>query len=345
MSIDKNKNLVGQPIFKQLINLIPKHKFMALVFQLQANRYYKTFYAWDHFITMLYGIYSRCDSMGEVCDSMRALGGKLNHLGMEIAPAKSTFGDALRERNNELFRSFFFVLLEHFEPDLSVSRKKRYSKADISIKNLYALDSSTISLFSDIMKGVSRTTDGDGKKKGGLKVHMVTDIHADTPVFAYITDAKTNDQKFLGHFKIPVGSMVVFDKGYNNYKYFAQLTKEGVYFVTRLKNDASYQVIGEAMFKKELNEGEFGVFKVEHIQLQYDDPTPYKIEGINEATFTGKKMTLNLRLVHYRDEKGRYYKFITNNWDITADEVALIYKYRWTIETTFKKLKQNFQLT
>ena len=339
------KNLVGQLIFRQIVDLIPKDKFIDLVYKLQADRYYKTFFAWDQLITLLYGIYSRCDSMGEVCDSMRALGGKLNHLGMDIAPAKSTVGDALRERTNELYRLFFFVLLEHFAPDLSVSRKNKYRKTAISIKNLFAFDSTTISLFSDILKGVSRNTEGDGKKKGGLKVHMVTDIHADTPVFALITDAKTNDQKLLDHLKLPTGSMATFDRGYNNYKYFAKLTEDGVYFVTRLKDDANYQVIGEPIFEIELKEGEFGVYKEEHIHLQYDDPTPYQDKGLNEVTLWGRKKTLCLRLVHYRDEKGRYYRFITNNWDITSEEVALIYKYRWTIETTFKKLKQNFQLT
>ena len=99
MSIDINKNLVGQPIFKQIINIIPKDKFNKLVNELQTDKYYKTFYSYDQLVTMLFGIFSRCDSMGEVCDSMRALGGKLNFLGMDVSPAKSTVGVCFVPRN------------------------------------------------------------------------------------------------------------------------------------------------------------------------------------------------------------------------------------------------------
>ena len=125
MSKDKNKNLVGQPIFKQLINLLPKEQFDILVKQCDSDRYYKSFFSWDQLIVMLFGIFSRCDSMGEVCDSMRALAGKLNYLGMDIAPSKSTVGDALRDRDNEIFKLYYFALIKYFEPLLSVSRKEK----------------------------------------------------------------------------------------------------------------------------------------------------------------------------------------------------------------------------
>jgi hypothetical protein len=181
---------------------------------------------------------------------------------------------------------------------LSVSRKEK-----ISFEKFYAFDSTTITLFSDVMKGVGRNPKGNGKKKGGLKVHMLTDVHADTVIFAKISEAKMHDKKFLQHLNPSKGSMLVFDKAYNYYLQFAEWTEEGVYFVCRLKDNA----------------------KAEVQDVIFENP-------------------LCLRLVYYRDEQGRKYKFITNNWDITAEEVALIYKYRWTIETTFKKLKQNFQL-
>jgi hypothetical protein len=93
-----------------------------LVRKHQSDRYYKTFDSWTQFMTMLFGILSRCDSMGELCDGMRALEGKLNHLGLASAPAKSTAGDGLRGRNNEFFKDVYFMLLEHFKPLLSVSR-------------------------------------------------------------------------------------------------------------------------------------------------------------------------------------------------------------------------------
>jgi hypothetical protein len=185
MGKDTKKNLVGQPIFKQIIKILPREKFDQLVNQCGSDRYYKSFFSWEQLIVMLVGIISRCDSMGEVCDGMRALAGKLNYLEMDTAPSKSTAGDGLRDRDNELFKLFYFVLIEHFKPFLSVSRKE-----NVSFENFYAFDSTTITLFSDVMKGVGRDPKGDGKKKGGLKVHMLTDVHADTAVFAKISEAK-----------------------------------------------------------------------------------------------------------------------------------------------------------
>lgn len=243
---------------------------------------------------------------------------------MDIAPSKSTAGDALRNRDNDIFKQYYFELIKYFKPLLSVSRKEK-----ISFEKFYAFDSTTITLFSDVMKGVGRNPKGDGKKKGGLKVHMLTDVHADTAVFAKISEAKMHDKKFLEHLKRSKGSMLVFDKAYNYYKQFADWSDEEVNFVCRLKDNANYEVI-EVLFEKLLGEGEHGVYREEHIHLKYKRDKQDK--------------TLCLRLVYYRDEQGRNYKFITNNWVISAEEVALIYKYRWTIETAFKKIKQNFQL-
>lgn len=324
MGKDTTKNLVGQPIFRQIIKMLPRDEFNLLVNQYGSDRYYKTFYAWDHLVLMLFGIFSRCDSMGEVCDGMRALAGKLNYFGMDCAPSKSTAGDALRDRDNEVFKLYYFKLIKYFEPLLSVSRKEK-----VSFDKFYAFDSTTITLFSDVMKGVGRNPKGDGKKKGGLKVHMLTDVHADTPVFAKISEAKMHDKKFLRHLNPAKGSMLVFDKAYNYYRQFAEWTDDGIYFVCRLKDNARAEV-QETLYEKKLDKDEHGVYRIDHIHLKYK---------------VGKQMkTLCLRLVYFRDEEGRKYKFITNNWDITAEEVALIYKYRWSIETTFKKLKQNFQL-
>ena len=344
MGKSNTKNLVGQPIFKQIVKIIPRDKFDELVIQCGSDRYYKSFFSWEQLITMLFGIFSRCDSMGEVCDGMRALGGKLNYLDMDSSPAKSTAGDSLRDRNEELFRLFYFALIAYFSPLLSVSRKKKFKKEGVSFEEFYAFDSSTITLFSNIMKGVGRNPKGDGKKKGGLKVHMLTDVHADTPHFVKISEAKMHDKNFLQYLKIAAGSMIVFDKAYNYYLQFAKWTDAGVNFVCRLKEKAKYEV-QEVLFEKKLEKNKFGVYKVEHIHLQYKETVETTVEGKKKNKKVKKLKTLCLRLVWYKDEQGRNYKFITNNWEITAEEVALLYKCRWSIETTFKKLKQNFQLT
>lgn len=344
MNKGNEKNLVGQPIFKQIIKLIPKDKFDELVIRQKSDRYYKTFFSWEQLMVMLFGIFSRCDSMGEVCDGMRALAGKLNYLGMDSSPAKSTAGDALRDRDEELFRLFYFALIAYYSPLLSVSRKKKRRKEGVSFEEFYAFDSSTITLFSDIMKGVGRNPKDDGKKKGGLKVHMLTDVHADTPQFVKISEAKMHDKNFLQYLNLSQGSMIVFDKAYNFYLQFAQWTQMGVNFVCRLKDNAKYEV-QEVLFEKKLEKGGYGVYKVEHIHIRYKETVETQIQGTTKRKKSKQTKTLCLRLVWFKDEEGRKYKFITNNWEITNEEVALIYKNRWIIETTFKNLKQNFQLT
>jgi hypothetical protein len=325
---DSKKKLVGQPIFKQIVEIIPKAKFDLLVNQNKSDKYYKSFYSWEELVTLLFGIFSRCDSMGEVCDGMRALGGKLNYLGMDFAPAKSTAGDGLRNRSEDFFRQVYQMLIAHFEPILSVSRKE-----DVKFELFYVFDSTTITLFADVMKGVGRNSKGDGKKKGGLKVHLLTDVHADAAKFARISEAKMHDKNFLSKLSLPAGSMITMDRAYNFYKQFALWTEESVFFVTRQKKNAKYEVIETLYQCSQTDKGDKQkacVLMEEHIHLMYKDGKEEK--------------TLCLRRVTYRDEKGRIYYFITNNWEITAEEVSLIYKYRWTIELVFKKLKQNFQL-
>jgi hypothetical protein len=323
-SKSKEKNLVGQPIFKQLLDFIPRNKFDLLVKKHNADRYYKTFDSWTQLVTMLFGAFSRCDSMGEICDAMSGLSGKLNHLGMEKSPAKSTAGDGLRGRDNQFFEEVYFMLLKHFQPLLSVSRID-----NVSFSKLFIFDSSTIRLFSDVMKGVGRNPKNDGKKKGGLKVHMMTDAHSDTPEFVKISEAKQHDKKFLKYLKLAPHSMIVFDRAYNEYRQFAKWTEQNINFVCRLKKNAVYEVI-ETLYSINLEENQSGILKEEHIHLKYKEGKTQK--------------NLCLRKVTFRDEKMRIFEFITNNFEISREEVCYLYKLRWNIELLFKKLKQNFQL-
>ena len=321
---DRTKHLVGQPIFKQILDLIPRNKFNLLASKHKSDRYYKTFDSWTQLMTMLFGVLSRCDSMGEVCDGMQSLAGKLNHLGLSVAPAKSTAGDGLRGRDNDFFKEVYFMLLKHFASFLSVSRID-----NVSFSKLFIFDSSTIRLFSDIMKGVGRNPKHEGKKKGGLKVHMMIDAHSDTPTFVKISEAKQHDKTFLKYLKLAAHSMIVFDRAYNHYKQFAQWTQQQINFVCRLKSNAVYQVV-ETIFEQDIENRKPGVMKEEHIHLSYKDGKQQK--------------PLCLRKITYKDDKDRVYQFITNNFEITNEEVALLYKLRWNIELMFKKLKQNFQL-
>jgi len=316
--------LVGQPILSQVLQLVDKNDFDKLVTKKKSDRYYKAFKSWTHFVTMMFGIMSRCDSMTEVCEGLRGMSGKLNHLGMQKAPAKSSAGDGLRNRSNEFFESLYYDLAKRYQSFLSDSRTK-----GLTVKDLFIVDSTTIRLFSDILKGVGRNPKNDGKKKGGLKVHMLIDAVQSVGKFMRITAAKVHDKNFLKDIQVPEFSMLVFDKAYNYYQQFAAWTEQNIYFVTRQKDNAVYKVI-ETVFETKLAKKQAGVLKEEIIELTYKQE---KMEH-----------TLKLRRISYQDDRNRQYVFICNNFIITAEEIALIYKKRWGIELLFKKMKQNFQL-
>jgi hypothetical protein len=323
---------VGQPIFKQVISLIDAVNMQSLILKHNSDHYYKAFKSRMHVVTMLFGILSRCDSMTEICEGLRALGGKLNHLGFEKAPAKSTACDGLRNRPSGFFEDLYFSLVKKYQSFLSDSRTY-----GLTFKEVLLIDSTTIRLFSDILKGVGRNPKGDGKKKGGLKVHMLIDAVQSVGRFIKITQAKVHDQNFLKSLELISHSMVVFDRAYNYYQQFALWTEKQVFFVTRMKKNAVFTVI-EVKRTHYRKKGQAKVLSDEIIELEY-----------NPEDETGKKNTkitrkLQLRRVRYQDDKNRYYEFLTNNFEIEAEEVAFLYKKRWGIELLFKKMKQNFQL-
>ncbi|MFW6248611.1 MAG: IS4 family transposase [Bacteroidota bacterium] len=323
---------VGQPIFKQILNLIDHVNIQGLINKHQSDRYYKAFKTRTHLITMLLGILSRCDSMTEICEGLRAFRGKLNHLGLDKAPAKSTACDGLRNRDSAFFEELYFTLVKRYHSFLSDSRT-----FGLTFKEVLLIDSTTIRLFSDILKGVGRNPKGDGKKKGGLKVHMLIDAVQSVGRFIKITAAKVHDKNFLKSLELISHSMIVFDKAYNFYHQFALWTEQQVYFVTRLKKNAVYTVLYTHR-KHYHKKGQAKVLRDETIELNYhpeDDKGKKRFD---------QKRTLRLRKVCYQDERNRYFEFLTNNFDIEAEEVAFLYKKRWGIELLFKKMKQNFQL-
>ncbi len=324
--------LVGQPIFKQAINLIDAINVSSLVKKHGADHYYKTFKAKPQLVTMLFGVLSRCDSMTEICEGLRAMGGKLNHLGLEKAPAKSTACDGLRNRDSQFFEAVYFDLVRHYQSFLSDSRT-----LGLTFKEVLLIDSTTIRLFSDLLKGVGRNPNGDGKKKGGLKVHMLIDAVQSVGRFIKITEAKVHDKNFLKELALNAHSMVVFDRAYSYYHQFALWTKKEVYFVTRIKKNAVYTVV-KTLREHQKEQGKAMVLREEIIEIAYCP------EDKNGKKQTKSKQTLRLKKVCYQDEQNRYFEFITNSMDSTAEEVAFLYKKRWGIELLFKKMKQNFQL-
>jgi len=323
---------VGQPVFKQIINLVDKTGIQGLINKHQSDYYYKSFKTRTHLLTMLFGILSRCDSMTEICEGLRALSGKLNHLGLDQAPAKSTACDGLRNRSNKFFEDLYFHLVKHYQSFLSDSRT-----FGLTFKEVLLIDSTTIRLFSDILKGIGRNPRGDGRKKGGMKVHMLIDAVQSVGRFIKLTAARVNDHVFLKSLELVPGSMIIFDRGYNDYHQFAAWTEQQVYFITRLKRKSSYKVrkVKNTHARKK---GQAMVLREETIRFTYH---PVKEDGKQDIK---TNLKLKLRKVGYQDEQNRHYNFLTNNFDIPAEEVAFLYKKRWGIELLFKKMKQNFQL-
>jgi hypothetical protein len=158
MSKNTEIKFVGQPIFKQIINLVNKVDMQGLIRKHNSDYYYKAFKTRTHLFTMLFGILSRCDSMNEICEGLRAMGGKLNHLGLDKAPAKSTACDGLRNRDSKFFEDLYFTLVKHYHSFLSDSRTY-----GLTFKEVLLIDSTTIRLFSNILKGVGRNPKGRRK--------------------------------------------------------------------------------------------------------------------------------------------------------------------------------------
>lgn len=323
---------VGQPIFKQVVKLIDAINLTSLAKKHNADYYYKAFKAKTQLITVLFGIFSRCDSMTEICEGLRAMSGKLNLLGLEKSPAKSTACDGMRNRDSKFFEDVYFSLVHHYQSFLSDSRT-----FGLTFKEVLLIDSTTIRLFSDLLKGVGRNPKNDGKKKGGLKVHMLIDAVQSVGRFIKITEAKVHDKNFLKELDLISYSMVVFDRAYNYYHQFALWTSKSVFFVTRIKKNAVYTVI-KTLREHKREDGKAMVLREEIIEIEYCS------EDENGKKQTKQKEKLRLKKVCYQDEQNRYFEFISNSMESTAEEVAFLYKKRWGIELLFKKMKQNFQL-
>lgn len=185
-----------------------------------------------------------------------------------------------------------------------------------------------IKLFSDILKGVGRNPQGDGKKKGGLKVHMLIDAVQSVGRFVKITEARSHDKNFLKSLELISYSILVFDKAYNYCHQFALWTQKQVYFVTRLRKNAVYRVV-ETKRTHYRKKGQTKALKDEIVEIGYHPEDENGKRNLKETR------TIRLRKVCYQDEQNRYYEFLTNNFEITAEEVAFLYKKRWGIELLF----------
>jgi hypothetical protein len=321
--MNKTTTFVGQHIFSQILSLSSKASLTSVFNETKANKWYKSIKAWDHYVTMMFAVLSNCSSLREIQMGLEAFGGKLNHLNIDKVPPRSTLADANKERASSIFGEIYKSLSGRYRLNLSDS-----SLPSAVLSKLFIIDSTVFSLFKAILKTSGRTP-ADGKRKGGIKKNTMLEGTSLMPVLVRFNAAADNDQQFLKYIDLPAGSYLTFDKGYNNYKCFARFTQNGIFFITRQKDNAVYTSVSEVEPGKDTPDA---VMKEEIIHQSYKDEE-------------GKEQTLKLRRIAWWDAKGnRAYEFITNNFELAAATIAQIYHYRWQIELFFKKLKQNFPL-
>ena len=321
--MNKSTNYLGQPIFSQLLSLIENSIIHKAIQEHKANRCYKKLFLWDHLVSMLYGVYSHCTSLRELQCGLEVCQGKLNHLNLTRVPPRSTLSDGNKNRPSKVFGTIYQNLYGVYKNTISDSCLKK-----AAIRGLYILDSSTISLFKAILKPAGRKRK-DGTSKGGMKVHTLLNADTNMPSFIKYTAAALHDQQFYKYItELPNYSMIVFDKAYINYKQFEAFTDRHIFYVTRQKTNADYISIEEF----DLPDDAQHILKDERIEITYNDNK----EEIKQQM---------RRVAFFSEQYGKAFVYITNNFELTAVEIAAIYAQRWQIETFFKKLKQNFPLT
>ena len=318
----KSTNFSGQPIFNQLLSFISKSDIQSIAKHHNAERYVKKFTTYNHVVVMLFVALESYDSIREVIVGLLSNAHKLSHLGISYVVKRSTFSDANERRSSKVFEDIYKKVYRIHHKNLADSHL-----SDKDIKRLYIMDSTTISLFKDILKGVGRNP-LTGKKKGGIKAHTIIKVDENVPFLIRYSEAIKHDHGFLNEVhKIPKGSIITFDRGYVDYEKYQDFTKSSIWYVTRLKENAVYQAKREYDIP---DEADSRILKDERIILAY-----------------GKKKELEhyaRRIVFWDSENQRLFEFVTNNFKLSAEKITLIYKRRWQIELLFKQLKQNFPL-
>jgi hypothetical protein len=317
----KSNFFTGQPIFSQLLKFIPRAVISRIAVDYQSDRYCKRFSTYDHLVCMLYGVFNHCTSLREITTGMLAWENRLLHLGVRHHPRRSTISDANNRRSAEVFESIYMKLFERYSHFLSDSRSKSRSS------RLYIFDSTTITLFQEVLKAAG-SNPANGKRKGGIKVHTLIRSDQDVPCMIRFSASAANDMRFLKDIHLPKGSLVVFDKGYNDYNAFNRFTAEGISWVTRLHQHLVYKVLQENPISD--IQGRKGVIHDQQILLGVD--------------YKPNKPKVKARLVTFIDDSGKVFEFLTNNFKLMPATIAGIYKKRWQIELLFKRIKQNYPL-
>lgn len=305
-------------LFSQLLREIPRIEFERLVQKHNAERHSKGFTSWIHMVSMLFCHTAGAESLREICNGLACCLGKLVHLGVDKKPNKSTLAYANSHRPAGMYEDLLWAVIGHFRS----SGRLGPGRHRFRFKNkLFSLDSTTISLCLSLFPWASIR-----RAKGGVKVHVLLD-HADyMPAFAVISEAKKHDVKLVNSFHLNPGSIVAMDRAYNDYRQFAVWTERGVFFVTRMKDNAVYEVVEHRRPPENRN-------------IRSDEII--RLTGIKTAE---KCPHLLRRIVVWDPDNSREIVLLTNHLEFGATTIADIYKDRWQIELFFKALKQNLRI-
>lgn len=301
-------------LFTQILALFQRSDFARHVRDLKAEHHARGFSCWAQFVSMIFCQMVGARSLREISDGLKSCEGKLKHLGLEVEPKRSTLSYANAHRPWELFERLFYDLLAQCQA-ISPGKKFRFKN------RLLTIDSTTIELCASMFDWAHWR-----HAKGAIKIHLVLDHDGYLPVFGHITDGKTADVKVAQNLDFPKGSIVALDRGYIDYHLFTHWTRNGVYFVSRLKANADIQIVERYPV---LAGGK--ILSDQKIRLQ--------------AFVAGRPDLEDLRLVTvWLEDKQEELVLLTNNFDLAASTIADIYKERWQIELFFKLLKQQLKI-
>ena len=301
-------------VFAQLLEYLDYDKFRHLVDKYDGNRYVKHLTCWNQLLALMFGQLSNRESLRDVIVAIEAHRSKCFHLGLGRKPiAKTTLATANQNRDFRIFEEFAFYMMTQ-------AREKRATDIFKLGGKVYAFDSTTIPLCLSVFWWAKFR-----KKKGGVKAHVLYDLEAQVPAFYHITTASVYDSKAMPEIPYETGAYYVFDRGYNNFGELYRIQRMESFFVVRAKSNLQYRCV---KWKRRLPKN---ILTDAEIEL-----TVYK---------SRKDYPENLRLVRYYDEEqDREFMFLTNAMDLTAQQIADLYKNRWQIELFFKWLKQHFKI-
>lgn len=305
-------------LFNQLLQHFPVLEFAALVKKHSAERAAKGFSCRAQLVAMLFCQLAHADSLRDICNGLACCVGKLVHLGITGAPNKSTLSYANRHRPAKLYEDLFYTALGRFRDEKGMGERKRKFR----FKNkLLSLDSTTISLCLEMFPWA-----GFRRAKGGVKAHVLLDHDDYMPSYVLITEARCSDVKMAEAFPLNPGSIVAMDRGYNDYSLFGAWTERKIYFVTRLKDNAAYEVLSDAAVPENRNIRSDQLIQFTGEKAQRDCPFPLR------------------RVVAWDAANDREIVLLTNHLEFGSTTIAAIYKDRWEIELFFKALKQNLKV-